>query len=79
MFYNYFSPEVIADSISDIPVEAITFLSYLDYQDIIKPFVCMDLAQGMTRREASIKYGITEGEARGLGLIIGRFGIRKRG
>lgn len=64
--------------IEEIPQEAREVLAYMDYHDLVKPFVAIDIRDGLSRDQASIKYGVTPGFAREVGRRFGFLPRRKR-
>lgn len=58
------NPSNPADFVTDIPADVLTFLSYLEYGDLVKPFIAEDLKAGLNRRQICIKYGVGEWTAR---------------
>lgn len=70
-YYNSLQSDLVVESINDIPKTHLRFISFLDYIDIVKPLLCTDLVNGLSRRQIAIKYKVTEAEVRGFGIRIG--------
>lgn len=79
LFYNTFQCEPQVEDISQIPEHHLEVLSFMDYHDLVRPFVAMDIRDGMSREQVSIKYGVTEGFARSVGRLFGFFPRKKSG
>lgn len=71
-FYNRIAVQEL-DRYEQIPADVRVFLSYLDYEDIIKPFASEDLAGGSSRENVSIKYGVSASISRRIGQKCGFF------
>jgi len=75
-YYNYISQEQ-ASCYEDIPEQVRLFLSHLDHLDLVKPFVAIDIQDGMSYHQAAIKYGITPAWARSIGRKFGHLPRKK--
>lgn len=66
-FYNAMNRDNQVDTFEEIPQEAVELLAHMDYHSLVAPFVAIDIRDGLSREQASIKYGVTEGFARAVG------------
>ena len=76
--YNKINEGEAVECIEEIPLEAREVLSFFSYADIVKPFIAIDIRDGLSRDQASIKYGITPGYAREIGRKFGFLPRKKR-
>lgn len=72
-YYNFINQGIDIESITDLPNYLLPFFAHIEYLDLIKPFVCIDIEGGLSREQIAIKYNITEEKVRGLGRKIGRY------
>ena len=77
-FYNRVTGESWS-YIEEIPPEALAFLSFLDYETLIEPFLAEDLLAGHSRDIGPIRYGVSDWYARSVGLKYGAFPRKKNG
>lgn len=57
-FYNTVAGQDV-DSIQDIPKDVLSFLSLLEFEELVKPFVKMDQTKGSSLKQSHIKYGVS--------------------
>lgn len=74
-FYNTINHEQPVGCIEEIPDHVRDFLAFMDFHDLVKPFLAQDIRGGASRDQAAIKYGVTPGYAREVGR---RFGFLPR-
>jgi len=66
-FYNRLNPCHQVETFDEVPEEAVEILAHMDYHSLVAPFIAIDIREGCSREQASIKYGVTEGFARSVG------------
>lgn len=76
LFYNEVTGQEL-EEIGQIPEPALQVLCHLDYHDLVKPFIAQDIGYGMSREQAAIKYGVTQGFARSIGEQFGHLPRKK--
>lgn len=69
-FYNRIAQDQV-ERFEQIPDQVQEFILYLDYEDIVKPFIAEAIASGMSRDHASQKFGILPGKCRSIGRSFG--------
>lgn len=64
------------DRVEQIPAESLKVLKWLEYEDLIKPFIVADLKKGLSRNQIHIKYKVPVSFARFLGEKAGIYESR---
>ena len=70
-FANRMNPELNAENLEQIPPEVLEFMTHMDYEDLVKPFIAEDIKSGASRDQAAIKYCVAPGFCRGIGELYG--------
>lgn len=58
-FYNQTSANNV-DSLENIPLSSLNFLINLDYQNLVAPFIKLDLLAGKSLQDCEITYGLSK-------------------